>query len=87
MWQPLKHKAETQNPYIADVYKKSALFLSVQWLAYPLVWAIGSMGAGLLDETTTTVLFIVLPIISKAGFGFFNLLLLRNIPAEAKKEG
>ncbi len=44
------------------------------------------MGAGLLDKTTTTVLFIVLPIISKSGFGFFNLLLLRAIPAAAKEE-
>lgn len=86
MWQPLKHKAETQNRYIADVYRKSALFLSIQWVAYPLVWALGSMGAGLLDETTTIVLFIVLPIISKSGFGFFNLLLLRAIPAAAKEE-
>ena len=85
MWQPLKHKAETQNRYIAGVYRKSALFLTVQWLAYPLVWAIGSMGAGLLDENTTTVLFILLPIISKSGFGFFNLMLLRTIPAAAKE--
>jgi bacteriorhodopsin len=85
MWKPLKLKAESQNRFIAGVYRKSALFLTVQWLAYPLVWMIGSMGLQLLDATTTSILFIVLPVISKAGFGFFNLYLLRNLPPEAKR--
>jgi bacteriorhodopsin len=87
MWQPLQQKANSQNRYIASVYRKSAFFLTIQWLAYPLVWAVGSMGLGLLDKTTTTVLFILLPIVSKSGFGFFNLFLLRAIPAEAKSKG
>lgn len=85
MWGPLRTKAESQNRYIAGVYRKSAVFLSVQWLAYPLVWMLGSTGPELLDKPTTTVLFLVLPIISKSGFAFFNLFLLRNIPAEAKE--
>lgn len=85
MWQPLRHKAESQNSHIARVYRKSALFLTIQWLAYPLVWMLGSMGLGLLDKTGTTVLFIILPIISKSGFAFFNLFLLRALPTHAKE--
>jgi bacteriorhodopsin len=45
---------------------------------------LGKPGLNIIDATTTTVLFIILPIISKAGFGFFNLLLLRNLPEEVK---
>jgi bacteriorhodopsin len=83
-WNPLMAKARSQGPEIERVYRKSALFLTIQWLAYPTVWALGSMGLDLLDSTTTTVLFIILPIISKAGFGFFNLMLLRQLPIHIK---
>lgn len=83
-WNPLLAKARSQGPEIERVYRKSALFLTIQWLAYPTVWAIGSMGLDLLEKTTTTVLFIILPIISKAGFGFFNLFLLRRLPIHLK---
>lgn len=86
MWSPLKDKADSQGPEIAAVYKKSAAFLTFQWFAYPAVWALGSMGLGMLNATTTTVLFIVLPIVSKAGFGFFNLLMLRALPVSIKQK-
>lgn len=84
MWVPLQAKANQQGPEIAGVYRSSALFLTIQWLAYPLVWLIGKMGLDLLDATTTTILFIILPIISKAGFGFFNLTKLRALPEQTK---
>ena len=85
-WGPLLRKANTQHPSIVRVYKKSAAFLTIQWLLYPLVWAIGTPGIELIDSTTTTVLFIILPIVSKSGFGFFNLLMLRALPDEVKQE-
>lgn len=84
-WNPLLRKAQQQGPEIERVYRKSAQYLTIQWLAYPLVWLLGRMGLNLLDATTTTVLFIILPIISKAGFGFYNLSLLRTLPAEVKQ--
>ena len=86
IWGPLKRKSKLQGQEIEQVYHKSAVFLSIQWLAYPLVWAIGYMGAGLIDKPTTTFLFILLPIVSKAGFGFYNLFLLRSLPASVKQQ-
>jgi bacteriorhodopsin len=83
-WGPLFKKAVAQGAAIKEVYRKSATFLTIQWLAYPMVWMLGKPGLNIIDATTTTVLFIILPIISKAGFGFFNLLLLRNLPEEVK---
>jgi bacteriorhodopsin len=85
-WGPLLQKATLQGAAIREVYRKSATFLTVQWLAYPMVWMLGKPGLGIIDSTTTTVLFIILPIISKAGFGFFNLLLLRKLPDDVKQK-
>lgn len=83
-WGPLLRIAKTQGPNLEKVYRASAVFLTVQWILYPLVWLIGSMGMQLLDSFTTTVLFLILPVVSKAGFGFFNLIKLRNLPEDDK---
>ncbi len=81
MWSELYLKAKQQGPELTEAYKGSVVFLSVQWLLYPLVWAIGSPGLGLLDEAATTAFFIFLPIISKSGFAFYNLGKLRALPS------
>jgi bacteriorhodopsin len=80
MWKELYEKAKIQGPELTQAYKASAIFLSVQWLLYPLVWALGAPGLGLFGELLTSVLFIILPIVSKAGFAFFNLSKLRGLP-------
>ena len=80
MWRELYEKAKIQGPELTAAYKASAVFLSVQWLLYPLVWALGSPGLELLTPRLTSVLFIILPIVSKSGFAFFNLSKLRALP-------
>lgn len=79
-WGPLYRRANEGDKEIARVYRLSATYLTIQWLLYPLAWAIGSPGVRLLGVEGTTWAFIVLPIISKAGFAFFNLGLLRGLP-------
>lgn len=79
-WGPLNEIASQQGDHIRRVYRGSALFLTVQWLLYPLVWALGTPGLGLLNPFLTTALLILLPIVSKAGFAFYNLGKLRNLP-------
>lgn len=79
MWGDLQEKAKAQGEPIATVYRKSAIFLSVQWFAYPLIWLVGTPGLGWIDQFGTTVFFIVLPIISKSGFALYNLGLLREV--------
>ena len=80
MWRELYAKAKIQGPELTAAYKASAVYLSVQWLLYPLAWALGTPGLGIFDPLLTTVLFIVLPIVSKAGFAFYNLSKLRALP-------
>ena len=79
-WGPLYAKAAGQHPEIERVYRGSAVFLTVQWLLYPTVWALGTPGLELLGPLLTTFLLILLPIISKAGFAFYNLSKLRALP-------
>ncbi|CAN5908207.1 bacteriorhodopsin [soil metagenome] len=83
-WGPLLAIAKTQGEGIERVYAKSATFLTVQWILYPLVWLIGTPGLQLIGPFWTTVGFLVLPVISKAGFGFYNLSLLRNLEEHDK---
>ncbi|MGB3546329.1 MAG: bacteriorhodopsin [Saprospiraceae bacterium] len=80
MWSELYTKAKIQGPELTAAYKGSAVFLSVQWLLYPLAWALGTPGLGIFDPLLTSVLFIILPIVSKAGFAFYNLSKLRALP-------
>ncbi len=85
-WGPLYNKAKLQGGRIVEVYRKSATFLTIQWLLYPLAWLVGAPGLGLLGSTTTTILFLILPAVSKAGFAFYNLGLLRSMETEPQKE-
>ncbi|CAH0999569.1 hypothetical protein LEM8419_00869 [Neolewinella maritima] len=80
MWKELYAKAKIQGPELTAAYKASAVYLSVQWLLYPLVWALGSPGLAVFNPTLTSVLFIILPIVSKSGFAFYNLAKLRALP-------
>lgn len=48
------------------------MFLSVLWVGYPTVWALGTSGIRLYGETTEVALFVVLPILSKVGFSLFD---------------
>lgn len=85
-WGPLHEKAKSQGTAITNVYRGSAVFLTVQWLLYPTVWALGTPGLGLLSSFTTTALLILLPIVSKSGFAFYNLSKLRNLPQAVYEE-
>ncbi len=47
MWKELYEKAKIQGPELTAAYRASAVYLSVQWLLYPLVWALGTPGLAL----------------------------------------
>jgi bacteriorhodopsin len=86
MWKPLLEISKTQGAGIEKVYIASAVYLTVQWILYPVVWLIGQPGLQIFDSFTTTILFLILPVVSKAGFGFFNLIKLRNLDPKYKPQ-
>lgn len=81
VWGPLRRTAEAQSPELGRVYRKVAGYLTLLWLGYPTVWALGPSGAGLLDSSTDTILFVFLPILSKVGFSILDLAELRKLGA------
>jgi bacteriorhodopsin len=82
VWGPLKRVASEEEPGLADVYTKSAAYLSLFWVGYPTTWILGPSGIGLLPQAADTALFVLLPVFSKVGFSLFDLTLLRRYVAE-----
>lgn len=90
-WGPLRRIAASQGDEVGRTYTKVATFLSVLWVGYPLVWALGPSGLGVLDSATDVALFVVLPIFSKVGFSLYDLSslrkLARTVPAYHTQQG
>ncbi len=78
-WGPFRRIAAEQGPELAATYQRVATFLSVLWVGYPTIWALGTSGLGLFGETTEVALFVILPIFSKVGFSLFDLSELRRL--------
>ena len=90
-WGPFRRIAADQGSELAASYTRVATFLSVLWVGYPTIWALGPSGIGLFGETTEVALFVVLPILSKVGFSLFDLHELRKLgqkrPSHAVEHG
>ena len=79
VWGKMRRVAYAQDPALGSSYTKVAAFLSACWIGYPLIWALGPMGTGALGHELTTILFVVLPIVSKVGFSLYDLAELRKL--------
>lgn len=90
-WLPLRRIAYAQGEEVGSTYVKVAGVLSVLWLGYPTIWALGPSGLGILDSATDVALFVILPIFSKVGFSLYDLASLRKLaqthPAHHTREG
>lgn len=79
LWGPLRQRAHSQSPELASVYIRALSFLTILWIAYPLIWALGPTGIGALSPFTEKLLFVVVPILSKVGFSIVDLSGLRSL--------
>jgi len=79
IWGPLRRIATESSPELAAGYNKLVLFLSVLWVCYPTIWALGPSGTGLLSQTLETALFVAVPFLSKVGFSILDLQFLRGL--------
>lgn len=79
IWNPLRAKTRAQGGELSDLYDKLLIYFTTFWIGYPIVWIIGPSGLGLINQTTDTLLFCVLPFFSKVGFSFLDLHGLRNL--------
>lgn len=79
IWGRVRREAYAHNDDIGAAYTRIAAYFTVLWLGYPIVWALGPSGVGLLDSTTDVALFVILPIFSKVGFSIYDLYELRKL--------
>jgi len=79
IWGPLRRIAQEGGPELAAGYSRLTAFLSVLWVCYPTIWALGPSGLGVLGQTLETALFVVVPFLSKVGFSILDLSFLRRL--------
>ncbi|RFP66171.1 lactococcin [Hymenobacter lapidiphilus] len=79
LWGPLRRLAANSDSELGGIYNKLLAFLSVLWVAYPTIWALGPSGLFLFGQTTETILFVVVPFLSKVGFSIMDLSYLRDL--------
>jgi bacteriorhodopsin len=68
-------KAEEMRDDVGSTFKILRNLTVVLWSAYPVVWIVGTEGAGVIPLGVETLLFMVLDVSAKVGFG---LILLRS---------
>ena len=79
IWGPVRQIAANSDPELGSIYNKLVGFLTVLWISYPTVWALGPSGLELIGQTTETALFVVVPFFSKVGFSILDLRYLRDL--------
>ena len=79
LWTRVRREAYAHNAEIGATYTRVATYFTLLWFGYPLIWALGPSGVGVLDELTEVALFVILPIFSKVGFSIYDLYELRKL--------
>lgn len=66
---PIRAAAALRGPGHAALYTRLLGLLTVLWFIYPIVWAIGTEGAGMVGLNTEIAIFAVIDLLAKVGFG------------------
>lgn len=66
---PIRAAAAGRSAEHAALYTKLLGILTVLWFIYPIIWAIGTEGAGIVGLSTEVAIFAVVDLLAKVGFG------------------
>jgi len=69
MWKPLATLAN-QHTSIGAAYRRNVGFLSVLWLIYPVVFAVGPEGIWAVSDAVTVWVFLILDVLAKVVYAF-----------------
>ena len=78
-WGRLRTTAYEDSPELGRAYTKVAVFLTVAWTGYPVIFALSPSGVGAIGQGLTLALLVVLPIVSKVGFSIYDIYELRKL--------
>jgi len=79
IWIPLMRIAREHSTLLYNKYQRIGLFVIALWATYPIVWIISPIGLCYISNETTRILFVILPLLCKPGFGFLDLYYLHQI--------
>lgn len=82
VWGPLQRRAASRGPKLYEVWRRPAQLLTALWVIYPTVWLLSPSGLGLIGDTASVLLFVVVPIISKVGWSILDLSGLRSLEGQ-----
>jgi len=85
IWVPLMRIAREDDGLLYAKYKRLGLFVIALWASYPIVWMLSPIGLHYLSQETTRILFVILPVICKPGFGFLDLYYVHQVAAPSKE--
>jgi len=66
---PIRAAAAERSAGHAALYTRLLGILTVLWFIYPIIWAIGTEGAGKLGLSSEIAIFAVVDLLAKVGFG------------------
>ncbi len=75
--------ARQRDPLVTKLFTTLSGVLLVLWICYPIVWALGQEGFGVVSPFVEALLYGILDVCAKVGFGF---ILLSNRPALERVE-
>lgn len=79
MYTVVQRKADAVSAQTGKVYSQLLGYLSLLWVCYPIVWAFGSTGYGVISIETEGALYAILDVSAKAVFGIMTLVLVSKL--------
>ena len=85
LWSPVRRIGENLGGRIEEVYRGNLVFLSVVWLAYPVIAAIGPEGLGIVDTGLENWVILVLDVTAKVVYGYVATARFKSVPSEEER--
>ncbi len=73
LWGPLKRESARNGTDIDKEYTGNAMFLSVIWFLYPVVFLFGTPGLKMMSPVATAAAFTILDLIAKVIYGIYSM--------------
>ena len=69
----LLRETRSRGGAVRGLFRNLATLTIVLWLCYPVVWLLGTEGTGILTIQVEVILYAILDVLAKVGFGFLLL--------------
>ena len=80
LWLPIRRISADMGGSMDKVYRANLLFLTIVWLAYPVVFLLGPQGLGLTGAVADVWIILVLDVMAKVVYGLLATARLDSIP-------